>query len=310
MRERTPRLSKRLGGHPPGTTRRNRNIGLKVWLNGDLLDREDAKISVFDHGVLYGDGVFEGIRSYGGKVFRLQAHVRRLYDSALGIRLTVPISQEEMAKAITDTLQANSLRDSYIRVVVTRGAGTLGLDPNRCPEPNVFIITDKISLYPDELYENGLDIITAATMRNHPNAVNPRVKSLNYLNNILAKIEAIDAGTLEAVMLNHLGYVAECTGDNLFIVRDEVVFTPPIAAGILEGITRDEILDIARGQGIAVREENLTRQDLYVADECFLTGTAAEVVPVVRIDKRPIGTGRPGPVTKQLAEAFHRLTRG
>ena len=285
-------------------------MGLKVWLNGDLLDREDAKISVFDHGVLYGDGVFEGIRSYGGKVFRLQAHVRRLYDSALGIRLTVPISQEEMAKAITDTLQANSLRDSYIRVVVTRGAGTLGLDPNRCPEPNVFIITDKISLYPDELYENGLDIITAATMRNHPNAVNPRVKSLNYLNNILAKIEAIDAGTLEAVMLNHLGYVAECTGDNLFIVRDGAVFTPPIAAGILEGITRNEIIGIARERGLEVREENITRQDLYVADECFLTGTAAEVVPVVRIDKRPIGTGRPGPVTKQLAEAFHRLTRG
>ena len=285
-------------------------MGLKVWLNGDLVDREDAKISVFDHAVLYGDGVFEGIRSYGGKVFRLQAHVRRLYDSALGIRLTVPISQEEMAKAITDTLQANSLGDSYIRVVVTRGAGTLGLDPNRCPEPNVFIITDKISLYPDELYENGLDIITAATMRNHPNAVNPRVKSLNYLNNILAKIEAIDAGTLEAVMLNHLGYVAECTGDNLFIVRDGAVFTPPIAAGILEGITRNEIIGIAREQGLEVREENITRQDLYVADECFLTGTAAEVVPVVRIDKRPIGTGRPGPVTKQLAEAFRRLTRG
>ncbi len=285
-------------------------MGLKVWLNGALLDREDAKISVVDHGVLYGDGVFEGIRSYGGKVFRLQAHVRRLYDSALGIRLTIPISREEMAKAITDTLEANSLRDSYIRVVVTRGEGTLGLDPNRCPEPNVFIITDKISLYPDELYENGLDIITAATMRNHPNAVNPRVKSLNYLNNILAKIEAIDAGTLEAVMLNHLGYVAECTGDNLFIVRDGAVFTPPIAAGILEGITRNEIIGIAREQGLEVREENITRQDLYVADECFLTGTAAEVVPVVRIDKRPIGTGRPGPVTKQLAEAFRRLTRG
>ncbi len=284
-------------------------MGRKVWLNGDLLDREDAKISVFDHGVLYGDGVFEGIRSYGGKAFRLLAHVRRLYDSALGIRLTVPISQEEMAKAITDTLEANSLQDAYIRVVVTRGEGTLGLDPNRCPAPNVFIITDKISLYPDELYENGLDIITAATMRNHPNAVNPRVKSLNYLNNILAKIEAIDAGTLEAVMLNHLGYVAECTGDNLFIVRDGTVFTPPTAAGILEGITRNEIIGIAREQGLQVREENITRQDLYVADECFLTGTAAEVVPVARIDQRPIGAGRPGPVTKQLAEAFHRRTR-
>jgi len=284
-------------------------MGTKVWLNGDLVDRAEAKISVFDHGVLYGDGVFEGIRSYAGKAFRLEAHVRRLYDSARGIRLAIPMTPEALAKAITDTLEANGLQDSYIRVVVTRGAGTLGLDPNRCEHPTVFIICDKITLYPQELYENGLEVITAATMRNHPNAVNPRLKSLNYLNNILAKIEAIDAGTLEAVMLNHLGYVAECTGDNLFIVRDEVVFTPPIAAGILEGITRDEILDIARGQGIAVREENLTRQDLYVADECFLTGSAAEVVPVVRIDKRPIGDGVPGPMTKRLAEEFRRRTR-
>jgi len=285
-------------------------MGSKVWLNGDLVPREEAKISVFDHAVLYGDGVFEGIRSYAGKVFRLEAHVRRLYDSARGIRLAIPMTQEEMARAVTDTLAANGLADSYIRVVVTRGAGTLGLDPNRCPHPTVFIICDKITLYPKELYENGLEVITASTMRNHPNAVNPRLKSLNYLNNILAKIEAIDAGTLEAVMLNHLGYVAECTGDNLFVVRDSRLFTPPIAAGILEGITRDEIIDIARRQGTEVREENLTRQDLYVADECFLTGTAAEVVPVVRIDKRPIGAGVPGPVTKRLAEAFRRRTRG
>jgi len=281
----------------------------KVWLNGDLVPCEEARISVFDHAVLYGDGVFEGIRSYAGKVFRLEEHVRRLYDSARGIRLPIPMTPEEMAKAVTDTLAANGLEDSYIRVVVTRGAGTLGLDPNRCEHPAVFIICDKITLYPKELYENGLEVITASTMRNHPNAVNPRLKSLNYLNNILAKIEAIDAGTLEAVMLNHLGYVAECTGDNLFIVRDEVVFTPPIAAGILEGITRDEIIDVARSQGTEVREENLTRQDLYVADECFLTGTAAEVVPVVRIDKRPIGDGKPGPLTKRLAEAFRRRTR-
>ena len=285
-------------------------MGLKVWLNGQLVDRENATVSVFDHGLLYGDGVFEGIRSYQGKVFRLEAHVRRLYDSARGIRLAIPISPAEMARAIVETLDANGLKDSYIRAVVTRGEGTLGLDPNRCTKPNIFIITDKISLYPPELYERGLEIITAATMRNHPNAVNPRLKSLNYLNNILAKIEAIDAGTLEAVMLNHLGYVAECTGDNLFIVRDGVVFTPPTAAGILEGITRDEILDICRAAGIVVREENLTRQDLYVADECFLTGTAAEVVPVVGIDKRPIGTGKPGPVTARLAEEFHRRTRG
>jgi len=284
-------------------------MGQKVWLNGELVDREDAKISVFDHGLLYGDGVFEGIRSYGGRVFRLKEHIRRLFDSANGIRLTVPMTADEVTKAVTDTLQANGLKDAYIRVVVTRGVGTLGLDPNRCRSPNVFIITDKIELYPRELYENGLEIITAATMRNHPNAVNPRIKSLNYLNNILAKIEAIDAGTLEAVMLNHQGFVAECTGDNLFIVRDGLLFTPPIEAGILEGITRDEILAIAREAKIEIREENLTRYDLYVADECFLTGTAAEVVPVVRIDGRQIGDGHPGPVTKRLAEKFHRRTR-
>jgi len=281
----------------------------KVWLNGELVDRERAVVSVFDHGLLYGDGVFEGIRSYGGKVFRLEKHVRRLFDSANGIRLTIPMAPKEVADAIVGTLKANNLVDAYIRIVVTRGEGTLGLDPNRCPKPNIFIITDKIALYPQELYENGLDIITAATMRNHPNAVNPRLKSLNYLNNILAKIEAIDAGTLEAVMLNHLGYVAECTGDNIFIVRDGRLYTPPIAAGILEGITRDEIIDIARVFKIEVREENLTRQDLYTADECFLTGTAAEVVPVVRIDKRTIGDGKPGAVTKRLAEEFHRRTR-
>jgi len=284
-------------------------MGNKVWLNGELVPREEAKISVFDHGLLYGDGVFEGIRSYGGKVFRLQQHVRRLFDSARGIRLAIPMSPQEVADAIVATLKANALDDSYIRVVVTRGTGTLGLDPNRCHDPIVFIITDRIALYPEELYRHGLELITAATMRNHPNAVNPRLKSLNYLNNILAKIEAIDAGTLEAVMLNHLGYVAECTGDNLFIVRDGVLFTPPISAGILEGVTRDEILSIARGQNIQVREENLTRHDLYVADECFLTGTAAEVIAVVTIDKRTIGDGKPGPVTRRLAEEFHRRTR-
>ncbi len=284
-------------------------MGRKVWLNGRLVSRDEAKISVFDHAVLYGDGVFEGIRSYGGRLFRLEEHVRRLFDSANGIRLAIPLTPEEMGKAITETLEANGLKDAYVRVVVTRGVGTLGLDPNRCKNPNVFIIVDKITLYPPELYENGLEVITAATMRNHPNAVNPRIKSLNYLNNILAKIEAIDAGTLEAVMLNHQGFVAECTGDNVFIVRDGRLFTPPIAAGILKGITRDEIIAIATELGIEVREENLTRYDLYVADECFLTGTAAEVVPVVRIDKRTIGSGKPGPVSRRLAEAFHRRTR-
>jgi len=284
-------------------------MGTKVWLNGKLVDRDQAVISVFDHGLLYGDGVFEGIRSYNGKVFRLDKHVRRLFDSARGLRLEIPLPPEGVAAAVIETLKANAMADAYIRLVVTRGEGTLGLDPNRCPKPGMFVITDRIALYPQELYENGLDIITASTMRNHPNALNPRLKSLNYLNNILAKIEAIDAGVLEAVLLNHLGYVAECTGDNIFIVRDALVFTPPISAGVLEGITRDEIIDIARKAGMQVREENLTRQDLYVADECFLTGTAAEVVPVVRIDNRTIGTGKPGPVTKRLLEEFHRRTR-
>ncbi len=281
----------------------------KIWLNGKLVDREQAVISVFDHGLLYGDGVFEGIRSYNGKVFRLDKHIRRLFDSAKGIRLSIPLEPAQVAEAVAATLQANGMTDAYIRLVVTRGEGTLGLDPNRCPKPSMFVITDKIALYPQELYENGLDIITASTMRNHPNALNPRLKSLNYLNNILAKIEAIDAGVLEAVLLNHLGYVAECTGDNLFIVRDGVIFTPPISAGVLEGITRDEIIDIARSSGLEVREEDLTRQDLYVADECFLTGTAAEVVPVARIDNRTIGTGKPGAITKRLLDEFHRRTR-
>ncbi|HUU31658.1 MAG TPA: branched-chain-amino-acid transaminase [Phycisphaerae bacterium] len=284
-------------------------MGRKVWLDGKLVDPADAKVSVFDHGLLYGDGVFEGIRAYGGRLFRLEAHIRRLFDSARGIRLTVPLAPDVLADAIVETLRANGLQDAYLRIVVTRGIGTLGLDPNKCPNPSLFIIADKIDLYPKELYENGLEVITAATMRNHPNALDPRLKSLNYLNNILAKIEAIDAGTLEAVMLNHLGYVAECTGDNLFIVRDGRLLTPPVAAGILEGITRDEILDVARGLQIDVREENLTPQDLYTADECFLTGTAAEVIPVVRIDKRSVGDGRPGPITKRLAEEFHRRTR-
>ncbi len=284
-------------------------MGRLVYLNGEYVDRDEAKISVFDHGLLYGDGVFEGIRSYGGKVFRLGQHVRRLYDSARGIRLAIPMTQDEMAEAIRATLEANGLQDAYFRVVVTRGVGTLGLDPNCCSEPNVIIICDKITLYPPEIYENGLEVVTAATMRNHPNALNPRLKSLNYLNNILAKIEAIDAGTLEAVMLNHQGYVAECTGDNLFIVSGGVLFTPPISSGILKGITRDAVIEIAADFGIAVREEDLTRHDLYVADECFLTGTAAEVVPVVRIDKRDVGDGSPGPVTKRLMTEFHRRAR-
>ncbi len=282
----------------------------KVYINGTLYDKEDAKVSVYDHGLLYGDGVFEGMRSYGGKVFRLAEHIRRLYDSARAIWLEIPITQEQMAEAVNQTLAANNLVDGYIRLVVTRGAGTLGLDPNRTSNPQVIIIADKISLYPEEFYEKGLEIVTASTIRNHPAALNPRIKSLNYLNNILAKIEGLKAGCIEALMLNTKGEVAECTGDNIFIVRDGVVYTPSLDAGILGGITRDAVIELARESGRKVVEGPLTRHDVYVADECFLTGTAAEVVPVVKIDNRVIGTGTPGPVTRDLKERFHRLARG
>jgi len=285
-------------------------MSLKVYIGGKLYDKADAKISVYDHGLLYGDGVFEGIRSYSGRVFRLEAHVDRLYDSARGIHLVIPMSKAAMAQAVVDTLAANGLRDAYIRLVVTRGAGSLGLDPRRTTDPQVIIITDSISLYPEELYESGLKIITAGTMRNHPSALNPRIKSLNYLNSILAKIEGTNAGCLEALMLNHKGEVSECTGDNIFVVRKGEVHTPSIDAGILEGITRDAVIEIARGAGYPVIERTMDRQDIYVADECFLTGTAAEVIPVVELDGRPIGDGKPGPVTNALRRRFHALVRG
>ena len=284
-------------------------MGLKVYVDGKLYPKENAKISVFDHGLLYGDGVFEGIRSYNGRVFRLKEHLDRLYNSAKAIWLTIPMSKEEMAKAIESTLKANKLSDSYIRVVVTRGAGTLGLDPNKCPKPSIIIITDSIALYPQEFYEKGLAVITVATLRNHNAALCPRIKSLNYLNNILAKIEGLQAGVVEAIMLNTEGCVAECTGDNIFIVRNGVLSTPPVTAGILEGITRNCVIEIARNLGIPAREENMTRYDLFVADECFLTGTAAEIIPVVKIDSRPIGTGKPGPITLNLRQEFQKLTK-
>jgi branched-chain amino acid aminotransferase len=282
---------------------------LKVYINGKLFDKEDAKISVYDHGLLYGDGVFEGIRSYGGKVFRLAEHLDRLWDSAKAIWLQIPVSKPEMARAIEDTLAENGIKDGYIRVVVSRGCGTLGLDPNKCSDPQVIIITDHISLYPDELYQKGLEIVTVCTLRNHPAALNPRVKSLNYLNNILAKIEGLQAGCIEALMLNHKGEVAECTGDNLFLVRHGRITTPPNEAGILEGITRQAVINLARDLGIDVREAPLTKHDVYIADECFLTGTAAEVVPVVKVDSRPIGDGTPGKITRQLMAQFKKLTR-
>jgi branched-chain amino acid aminotransferase len=285
-------------------------MSLKIYINGKLFDKEDATISVFDHGLLYGDGVFEGIRSYGGKVFLLAEHIDRLWDSAKALMLEIPIGKDEMAKAIQDTVDVNGITDGYIRVLVTRGCGTLGLDPNRCSNPRVIIIADKIALYPDELYKKGLDIITVGTIRNHPAAVNPRIKSLNYLNNILAKIEGLQAGCIEALMLNHKGEVAECTGDNLFLVRDSVLLTPPTDAGILEGITRDAVIGLARDAGFEVREVSLTRHDIFIAEECFLTGTAAEVIPVVKLDSRVIGRGKPGPVTRDLMGRFKQLTRG
>jgi len=282
---------------------------LKVYIDGKLYDKQDAKVSVYDHGLLYGDGVFEGIRSYAGNVFRMQEHLDRLWNSAKAIWLEIPITKDEMAKAIRDTLAVNGIADGYIRVLVTRGIGTLGLDPNRCERPSVIIITDSIALYPEELYRNGLEIITVSTARSHPASLNPRIKSLNYLNNILAKIEGIQAGCIEALMLNHKGEVAECTGDNIFVVRAGKILTPPIDAGILEGVTRDAVIGLARQAGIEVAEVALTRHDVYIADECFLTGTAAEVIPVVKVDSRKIGDGTPGPITRDLMQRFHKLAR-
>jgi branched-chain amino acid aminotransferase len=281
----------------------------QVYISGKFVPQEEAKISVFDHGLLYGDGIFEGIRSYGGKVFRLREHVARLYESAKAIWLEIPMAPNAMCDAVNEAVRVNKIDDGYIRLVVTRGAGTLGLDPNRCSNPQVIIIADAISLYPKELYEKGLEIVTVSVQRTHPAALNPRVKSLNYLNNILAKIEGLQAGCIEALMLNHKGEVAECTGDNIFLVRAGDLFTPPLDAGILAGVTRDAVIELARGAGIKVREISLTKHDVYIADECFLTGTAAEVVPVVKVDSRTIGTGKPGPITRDLEKRFRELTR-
>jgi branched-chain amino acid aminotransferase len=281
----------------------------KIYINGKFFDKPDAKVSVYDHGFLYGDGVFEGIRIYNGKVFKLKEHVDRLFESAQAIKLEIPLSREQMAKAIQETVNANNKKDGYIRPVVTRGAGYLGLDPRKTSDPQIIIIVDDISLYPPELYESGMDIATVATIRNHPAAVNPRIKSLNYLNNILAKIEGNQQGCLESLMLNHKGEIAECTGDNIFLIKDGRLRTPPIDAGVLEGITRNVVIELAREARIPVAEISLTRHDVFIADECFLTGTAAEIIPVVKCDGRPIGAGRPGPITRQLREAFQRMTR-
>lgn len=282
---------------------------LQIYLSGKLVPKEQAVVSVFDHGLLYGDGVFEGIRVYGGKVFLEKEHIDRLYESALSIRLEIPMTQDEMTEAVRDTVAANGITDGYVRLVVTRGAGTLGIDPQRTSDPQVIIIADSIKLYPQELYDNGLRLITASTIRNHSAALSPRIKSLNYLNNILAKIEGTDAGTVEALMLNHKGEVAECTGDNIFIVSGGVLKTPPPEAGILEGLTRNAVIQLAREAGVEVQQVPLVRHDIFIADECFLTGTAAEVIAVVSLDGRTIGTGKPGPVTNDLLQRFRKLTQ-
>lgn len=288
---------------------------LQIFIDGEWFPKSEAKISVFDHGLLYGDGVFEGIRSYGSLVFKLEEHLKRLWESAHTLMLEIPMTKKQMEIAIIETLRRNKLTDGYIRVVVTRGTGDLGLDPAKCKVATVFIITDKIALYPEALYKNGLDIITVPTVRNLPEAVNPSVKSLNYLNNILAKIEAKNGGCMEALMLNAQGYVAECTGDNVFMIQHEgaagkpILLTPPTYLGALKGITRDAILELAGDMKLAAEERVLTRHDLFNADEVFLTGTAAEVIPVVKIDGRKIGTGKPGPITGKLLAAFRQMTQ-
>ena len=278
-------------------------------MNDGLVDESEAKVSVFDHALLYGDGIFEGIRVYGGKIFELEAHMDRLYKSAQAIRLEIPQDIKTLSKNVEITVAANNIDDGYIRLLITRGVGTLGLNPLTCETPGIIIIAATIQLYPRELYETGLKVVSANTVRNHPLSVSPQVKSLNYLNNILAKLEALDRGMLEAIMYNHQGYVAEATGDNVFAVRNGKITTPPVSAGSLDGITRAVVIKLARKSGYEVREMDLTRSDLYVADEMFLTGTAAEVIGVVEVDKRTIGSGKPGPITMELLEKFEQYAR-
>ena len=284
-------------------------MSLQVYIDGQYFPKDEAKVSVFDHGLLYGDGIFEGIRAYNGRVFRLQEHLERLYLSARSILIDIPLSIEEMTEAVLETLRRNKLQDAYIRLVVTRGKGDLGLDPRKCPKPAIIIITDKIALYPQETYEQGLRLIIASTRKNSPDALSPRIKSLNYLNNILGKLEAINAGCSEAVMLDRHGYITECTSENIFLVKNGVLFTPTATVGILEGITRSVVMELAEKQGLQVQMAFLTAHDLYVADECFVTGTGAELIPVVDLCGRPIGSGKPGPITKNLLSSFRTLTQ-
>ncbi|MCX8082418.1 MAG: branched-chain-amino-acid transaminase [bacterium] len=283
-------------------------MGLLIYVNGKLVPEEEAKVSVFDHGLLYGDGVFEGIRGYNGRIFKLDEHLARLYASAKAIMLDIPLEFSELKDAIIQTVRANKLRDSYIRVVVTRGVGDLGLDPRKCKIPTLFIIASKIELYPAEIYAKGLDVVTVATRRNLTESVSPAIKSLNYLNNIMAKIEANNAGASEGLMLNSMGYVSECTGENIFIVYKKRLFTSPITAGILEGITRNTVKEIAYNIGLEVYERDITRYEIFTADECFLTGTAAEIVPVISLDGRTIGTGKPGEITGRIRKEYSLLT--
>jgi branched-chain amino acid aminotransferase len=284
-----------------------RRMSVQVFVDDGWVPKEEAKVSVFDHGFLYGDGVFEGIRAYGGRVFRLEEHLDRLYESAHSILLRIPFDKAAMREVVLETCRRNGLRDAYIRLVVSRGPGDLGLDPRKCLRPSVVCIADSIVLYPPELYERGLRVIAVPTRRNGAETVNPRIKSLNYLNNILAKAEANLSGYAEVVMLNQEGHVVECTGDNIFIVRRGRLLTPPTHAGILEGITRDVVMDLARRRDIPVEEAPFTRHDLWNADECFLTGTAAELIPVVECDGRTVGEGRPGPIFRRLLDDFRSL---
>ena len=281
---------------------------MKIYIDGKYYDQKNAKISVFDHGLLYGDGIFEGIRAYNGRVFRLKEHIDRLFCSAKAILLKMPLSHGEIVRAVVETCRRNKIRDGYVRLLVTRGIGSLGLNPYRCKNPSLIIIADKIQLYPAELYARGMEIVTVPTTRNLHSALNPAIKSLNYLNNILAKIEANNAGCEEAVMLNAEGFVSECTGDNIFIVKAGQMLTPPLSAGALYGITRGVVIELAREDGLTVSEPNLTRYDLFNADECFLSGTGAELIPVVKIDGRVIGAGKPGPITRGLVDKYHALT--
>jgi branched-chain amino acid aminotransferase len=281
---------------------------MKIYIDGKYYDERTAKVSVFDHGLLYGDGIFEGIRIYNGRVFKLKEHIDRLFYSAKAILLQIPLSHAELVKATVETCRKNKLHEGYIRLLVTRGVGNLGLNPRTCKTSSVIIIADKIQVYPPELYVRGMDIVTVPTVRNLHSALNPAIKSLNYLNNILAKIEANNAGVEEAVMLNAEGFVSECTADNLFIIKHGEVFTPPNSAGALYGITRQTVIELAQAAGLKVSEPNLTRYDLFNADECFLTGTGAEIMPVVKIDGRVIGTGKPGKLTRALVEKYHALT--